>query len=114
MISMAFELLNLAVAAKGNKAGVNDALVESVVRRVFDHEERKSSVRPQMMKNTGRMTIGSGLIIVGLSIAHAFGYVAWDALQGAATVIGGVGIGSGSLYGYGHGTRTVEKMKGAA
>ena len=113
MIGVAFELMGALANIKTGKAGVSDTLVENVVERVFALEERKSSVRPKMMKATGNLTLASGVayIIAAFMPAAGIDPAAAEFATEALLYIFGAG---GTLYGLGHGARSVEKMGGKA
>ena len=113
MIDAAFQLMGALANIKTGKAGVSDALVESVVERVFAHEERKSSVRPKMMKATGQTTLLLLLLSAAAHASHLFGGDAAAAEQVGNNLFYLAG-GGGAIYGFGHGARSVEKMGGKA
>ena len=113
MVGIAFQLIGELASLKTGKSGVSDALVENVVERVFAHEEKKAGVRPAMMKGTGNLTIASGIayIIAAFMPAAGIDPVAAEFATEALLYIFGAG---GTLYGLGHGARSVEKMTGKA
>ena len=89
--------------------------VIGMVREYFDHQKKKASVRPAIMRGMGNMTLLKMAVSAGLAITHAFvpHIVTAEALETAVAVLMLGAAGTGGTYLYGHTTRSIEKAKGS-
>ena len=100
--------------AKAANAPQETDVLESLLTEHFEHEKKKASIRPAVMRHTGRLTIGSGLAYMAASFAPMSGYVTIEAAQFAVDSLIWLFGGGAGTYLATHAARTVEKNKGAS
>lgn len=105
-------------AGTKGKPAIPDFVLETlteVAKQDADHERVKASVRPQMMRRMGNLTLVQTGVIAVIGVAYAFGWGIddWERAVGAAMIIGGGAGVSGGSYLFGATKRTIEKVRGA-
>lgn len=85
----------------------------------LSHEKAKASVRPAMMRATGRLSIGSAIMAAAAAalpaIAQMFGKeIDPEAVEFLVNTLLLIAAGGGTAYGYKHTVRSVDKAKGTA
>lgn len=101
------------------KEGEPPSLIETAVDAMFVHEKKKASIRPLMMKLTGWTSVLVAVAGVCASMAPMVAlmlgkHVPQEMADAAVSNLLYLFAGTGGGYAAMHGTRAVEKSKGAA
>ena len=101
------------------KEGEPPSVLETAVDAMFSHEKKKASIRPLMMKLTGWTSVLVAVAGVAASMAPMFAlmigkHVPQEMADAAVSNLLYLFAGTGGAYATFHGTRAVEKAKGAA
>ena len=102
-----------ALKGKAKDAGPIGEAVADMLKGSADHEKRKASVRPVILKATGTTSILIALAGIVAALSPLFGtpQETSDAMVWNLICLFGV---VGGAYGYGATKRTIEKTKGVA
>ena len=84
-------------------------MLETLLTEHIAHEKNKASIRPKVMKHTGRLTIGTGLAYLGACFAPMSGYVEIETAKFAVDNLIWLFGGGAGTYLATHVTRSVDK-----